>query len=113
MLTKNIKFKNFIKTKNYKNYKILRNIIKDKNLIERYPLLDSLNKNYQYSYQKKKIKLYKNFSEFNLIGMGGSILCSWNRKVGFEQLPVFKSTTLCSYMHTTHPIMNLWIQMRN
>ena len=74
MLTKNIKFKNFIKKKNYKNDKILRNIIKDKNLIERYPLLQSLNKNYQYSYQKKKIKLYKNFSEFNLIGMGGSIL---------------------------------------
>ena len=54
MLTKNIKFKNFIKKKNYKNDKILRNIIKDKNLIERYPLLQSLNKNYQYSYQKKK-----------------------------------------------------------
>ena len=74
MLTKNIKFKNFIKKKNYKNDKVLRNIIKDKNLIKRYPLLESLNKNYQYSYQKKKIKLYKNFSEFNLIGMGGSIL---------------------------------------
>mgnify|MGYP001439126045 CR=1 FL=1 len=54
MLTKNIKFKNFTKKKNYKNDKILKNIIKDKNLIERYPLLGSLNKNYQYSYQKKK-----------------------------------------------------------
>ena len=74
MLTKNIKFKNFIKKKNYKNNKILRNIIKDKNLIEKYPLLKSLNKNYKYSYQKKKIKFYKNFSEFNLVGMGGSVL---------------------------------------
>ena len=74
MLTKNIKFKNFTKKKDYKNNKILRNIIKDKNLIEKYPLLKSLNKNYKYSYQKKKIKFYKNFSEFNLVGMGGSIL---------------------------------------
>ena len=38
MFTKNIKFKNFIKKKNLKTVKILRNIIKDKALLEKYPL---------------------------------------------------------------------------
>ena len=74
MFTKNIKFKNFIKKKNRKINKILRNILKDKSLFDKYPLLESLNKNYKYSYQKKKIKFFKRFSEVNLVGMGGSIL---------------------------------------
>ena len=74
MFTKNIKFKNFIKKKNRKINKILRNILKDKSLLEKHPLLESLNKNYKYSYQKKKIKFFKRFSEVNLVGMGGSIL---------------------------------------
>ena len=43
-------------------------------MLEKHPLLESLNKNYKYSYQKKKIKFYKRFSEVNLVGMGGSIL---------------------------------------
>ena len=55
MFTKNIKFKNFIRKKSPKINKILRNVIKDKALIEKYPLLKSMNKNYEYSYQKKKI----------------------------------------------------------
>ena len=54
MFSKNIKFKNFIVKKNLKIKKILRNVIKDKTLIDKYPLLKSMNKNYQYSYQKKK-----------------------------------------------------------
>ena len=54
MFTKNIKFKNFTKNKNNKNNKILINILKDKSVVEKYPLLESLNKNYKYSYQKKK-----------------------------------------------------------
>ena len=74
MFTKNIKFKNFIRKKSPKINKILRNVIKDKALIEKYPLLKSMNKNYEYSYQKKKIKLFKIFSKVNLVGMGGSIL---------------------------------------
>ena len=74
MCTKNIKFKNFIRKKSPKINKILRNVIKDKALIEKYPLLKSMNKNYEYSYQKKKIKLFKIFSKVNLVGMGGSIL---------------------------------------
>ena len=54
MFNKNIKFKNFIKNKNPKTNKILRNIIKDKALLEKYPLLNSLTNKFKYSYQKKK-----------------------------------------------------------
>ena len=74
MFTKNIKFKNFIRKKNPKTNKILRNIIKDKALLEKYPLLNSLTKKFQYSYKKKNIKSFKSYSKVNLIGMGGSII---------------------------------------
>jgi len=74
MFSKNIKFKNFINKKNLKKNKILRNFIKDKSLFIKYPLLNSLTKKFQYSYQKKKIKKFKSYSEVNLIGMGGSTL---------------------------------------
>tara|TARA_B100000579_G_scaffold198244_1_gene162141 strand:+ start:1274 stop:2446 length:1173 start_codon:yes stop_codon:yes gene_type:complete len=74
MLTNNIKFKNFIIKKNIKVNKILRNIINDKFLLKKYPLLNSLTKKFQYSYKKKNIKSFQNYSEVNLIGMGGSIL---------------------------------------
>ena len=42
MFTKNIKFKNFVNKKNIKISKILRSIIKDKDLIKKYPLLKSM-----------------------------------------------------------------------
>ena len=74
MFTKNIKFKNFIGKQSSKKNLILKNFLKDKNLFTKYPLLKSLTKNYQYSYQKKNIKIFKNYSKINLIGMGGSIL---------------------------------------
>ena len=75
MFTKNIKFKNFIKQKNKKKNKILRNFIKEKHLLNKYPLLNSLTKKFQYSYQKKKNKIFsKLFRSFNIVGMGGSIL---------------------------------------
>ena len=74
MFTKNIKFKNFVKKKNQKTNKILRNFIKDKTLLEKYPLLNSLTKKFQYSYQKKIVKSFQNYSEVNIVGMGGSIL---------------------------------------
>ena len=74
MFSKNIKFKNFTNKKNLKKNKILRNFIKDKSLFIKYPLLNSLTKKFQYSYQKKKIKKFKSYSEVNLIGMGGSTL---------------------------------------
>ena len=61
MLTKNIKFKNFLGKKNLKFRKILKNIVYDKDLIEKYPLLKSMNKDYQYSYKKKKLNYLKDF----------------------------------------------------
>ena len=74
MLTKNIVFKNYNTKKlasRSKNllFQIINHDINDKN-----NLLSSLNKNYKYSYSKNLIKKLKKFKEFNLIGMGGSIL---------------------------------------
>ena len=74
MFTKNVKFKNFVGKKNLKLNKILRNVIKDKALIEKYPLLQSLTSKFKYSYNNKNIKSFKSYSKVNLIGMGGSIL---------------------------------------
>ena len=37
-------------------------------------MLNSLSKKFQYSYQKKNVKLFKIYRQVNLIGMGGSIL---------------------------------------
>ncbi len=75
MFTKNIKFKNFIKIKKPKINKILRSIIKDKNIIEKYPLLKTMDKNYKYTFKKRNF-YFNLFSEFNILGMGGSILGS-------------------------------------
>ena len=72
MLTENIDFINFKKInkkKNKKISKILKNFLSEKSEIS-----NSLNKNYQDSYKKKQIAKYKKYSNFTLIGMGGSIL---------------------------------------
>jgi len=74
MFTRNIKFKNFSgKKKIIINNKLI-NIFKSENWLSKYPLLNSLNKNYNYSYEKKNISHLKKFKYFNIIGMGGSIL---------------------------------------
>ena len=70
MLTDGIKLRNF-KKKN-KNFIVLRNlnlIVNDKN-----QLISSLSKNYKDSFNKQLLKKYKKFSNFRIIGMGGSIL---------------------------------------
>ena len=71
MLTARIDFKNFntkIKLKiNLK--KTLKFLIKENN-----DVLKSLGKNYKNSFNKKKLIKYKKFSNFRVIGMGGSIL---------------------------------------
>ena len=70
MLTSGIKFSNFKNSAN--NKKIKKNfdkIIKSKNKI-----IESLGKKYLYSFNKKQLRKYKKFSNFRLIGMGGSIL---------------------------------------
>ena len=74
MFTKNIKFKNFVKVKHSSKNKYLRSLIKDKYLLNKFPLLSSLTKKFQYSYQKKTVKPFQNYSEVNIVGMGGSIL---------------------------------------
>ena len=74
MLTKNIKFKNFlVKSKNLKIKKIFKNLKKNF-LLGNEKLLLSLSENYQYSFDKKLINEHKKFFNFRLIGMGGSIL---------------------------------------
>ena len=74
MLTKNINFSNFDKKKNNRLRNKLIKIFKREKLLEKYPLLNSLNKNYIYSYDQKLIKKLRRYNSYNLIGMGGSIL---------------------------------------
>ena len=74
MLTTNVKFKNFEKSKEKKE---LVNIFKDiKNKINKKSdlFLNSLTKDYKYSFSSNNLKKYKKFSVFTLIGMGGSSL---------------------------------------
>ena len=74
METKHIIYKNFNNKNKQLNKKKLNNFVKFKNLIEKYPLLKSLTNNYNYSFQKKNLINFKKYDEYNLIGMGGSIL---------------------------------------
>ena len=69
MLTKNIKFK---------NYNVRSNISKVKREFKKFvskenEILSSLSLKYKYSYSKRIIKKYKNFSKLQIIGIGGSI----------------------------------------
>ena len=73
MLTPGIKLTNFRYPKNKKIIQKVNNLKKE-NLLEKYPLLNSLTSNYKYSYSKKDLKRIKKNSNFRLIGMGGSIL---------------------------------------
>ena len=74
MLTKNIKFSNFYKKKNNSLKNKLVKMLNIDKILETYPLLHSLNKNYKYSYDQNLIKKLKRYNSFNIIGMGGSIL---------------------------------------
>ena len=70
MLTKRVIFKSFkIKKTNIEVKQKLKLLIREKNSI-----LQSLSKNYIDSFSKKKLTRYKRFSNFRVIGMGGSIL---------------------------------------
>ena len=74
MLTNNIKFNNFpVKSKNLHLNKIFKNL-KINYLKGQVKLLLSFSKSYKYSYSKKLVHKYKNFLNFRVIGMGGSIL---------------------------------------
>ena len=69
MLTSNIKFKNF---KNIKLKKIKK--FKKEKWFNEIKLLESLKKNYKYSYSKNQIYKLKKAKNYRLIGMGGSTL---------------------------------------
>ena len=74
MLSKNIRFKNFSnKSKNLSVYKIFKNL-KNNYLNNKMKILSTLSNNYKYSYNKKILYKYRNFKNFNVIGIGGSIL---------------------------------------
>ena len=74
METKHIIYKSFNNKNKKLNKKKLNNFLNFKNLIQKYPLLKSLTNNYKYSFKKKYLLNLKKYDEFNLIGMGGSIL---------------------------------------
>ena len=74
MLTKNIIFKNFLGKKNNLKINTLKKIVLNKNLLKNYLLLSSLTTEYKYSYKKKYVQNLKKFKNFNVIGIGGSIL---------------------------------------
>ena len=76
MFSKNIRFSNFLGKKNNHLKKKIKKDLKTNNFLKIYPFLHSLNKDYKYSYNKKKLKYFKKFNSFNLVGMGGSILGS-------------------------------------
>ncbi len=72
MLTKSIRlidFKNKNKDNLKKIKKYLKKILKNKNQV-----IESLGKSYKVNYNIKTINSYKKFSNFRLIGMGGSVL---------------------------------------
>ncbi len=76
MLSKNIKFKNFLnKSKKKKLLKIFDDL-KNSYLSKNTSFLSSLSQDYKYNYNKKIINKYKKFQNFRVIGMGGSILGS-------------------------------------
>ena len=70
MITSGINFKNFniVKKSNLVKKK-LKLLLKENNAV-----IQSLQKNYRDSFNFKDIKKYKNFSNFRIIGMGGSSL---------------------------------------
>ena len=70
MITKNIKFKNFLfKYKNYKINSLWTDLLKNEP-----KFLASLKPGYEYGYTKKIISKYRKFKNIKIIGMGGSTL---------------------------------------
>ena len=74
MLTKNIYFTNFSNTKKKPNIIKIFNNIKKNFFVKKDQLLLSLSQNYQYSFNNNRLKKYKKYNFFNIIGMGGSVL---------------------------------------
>ena len=72
MITEGIRFLNFKKKINVKKTKQNLNLI----LSEKNQVIQSLSKDYNNSFKKKKINKYKKYLNFRVIGMGGSTLGS-------------------------------------
>ncbi|OCW83306.1 glucose-6-phosphate isomerase [Pelagibacteraceae bacterium GOM-A4] len=76
MKLKNINYINFNNQKKTNKNKKLIKLLKLKDLISKYPMLKSFTQDYKYTFKKSLLKKYKNYSEYNLIGIGGSSLGS-------------------------------------
>ena len=74
MLTKNIEFKNFIKSKKNKSSEQFLINIKKKIFEKSDPFLFSLTSKYKNLFDKNSIKRLKRYKNYTLIGMGGSSL---------------------------------------
>ena len=75
MFSKKIKISCFeLKKKNNKKIKKIYYGILQKN-DPNYKLIDTFSKNYQYSFNKKKISKYKKYKALSIFGLGGSSLC--------------------------------------
>ena len=72
MLKKNIEFKSFLNIK--KNKTLEKWLQKKINYYTQQKLVKSFSNNYSYTFQKINLNKYKNFKNFNIIGMGGSSL---------------------------------------
>ena len=75
MFSKKIKITcfNFKKTNNKNIKKLFLEILQNKNF--NYNIIDTFSKNYQYSYNKKKIARFKKYKTMSIFGLGGSSLC--------------------------------------
>ena len=74
METNCVIYKNFNTKQKLVNKRKLTKFLNFRILFKKYPLLKSFTNNYDYTFKKKNLKNLKKYIEFNLIGMGGSIL---------------------------------------
>ena len=74
METNCVIYKNFNTKQKLVNKRKLNKFLNFRILLKKYPLLKSFTNNYDYTFKKKNLKNLKKYIEFNLIGMGGSIL---------------------------------------
>ena len=72
MLTKNIRLKGFGITKNKK--KIAIQVSKKLNLYKKSNLINSFSENYRFDFNNISVNKFNKYTNFNLIGMGGSSL---------------------------------------
>ena len=72
MLTKNIRLKGFGITKNKK--KIALQVLKKLSFYKKTRLINSFSENYRFDFNNNIVNKFKKYTNFNLIGMGGSSL---------------------------------------